>query len=212
MKCDVKNPEQTTKNSQNSAQKLLQINENFEITYSFDIAQSSYTQLRNLKKINDDHDFGDDGEDANNEDAVLRRMLEGGVVKKDNYVKRQMKLLLKRVCHENNNNNNGSELGCVVECDAFEKEAWNIKTEKLVVGTVLAVKGKIHFVNNVLMLTRDSVRVVQVASQVDTGERVIGFGFEVFWTVAPVPVLGQFGTFSGKKIEILKSCLPARIK
>ena len=60
---------------------------------------------------------------------------------------------------------------CVVECDGFEKEAWNIKTEKLVVGTVLAVKGKIHFVNNVLMLTRDSVRVVQVASKgVDTGE------------------------------------------
>lgn len=143
---------------------LLQINSNFKITYSFDIAQSSYTQLRNLNKINDDHDFGDDGEDENNEDSILRKMLEGGNEKRDKAVKRQMKLVLKWL------NRNGSDCELDVDsCDGFEKEAWNgVKTERLVVGTVLGVKGRLHFVNNVLMLTKDSVRVVEVASKVDT--------------------------------------------
>ena len=135
----------TTKNT-------ISLNENFKITYSFDIAQSSYTQLRALKKQNDDHDLGDQNENLQNEDMILRRMLEGGGnVQRDKTTKRQMKLVLERI-------SNG------VTMSAFEKTSWtHISTEKLVVGTVLNLKGeKIHFVNNVLMLTKESVRVVGV--------------------------------------------------
>ena len=92
---------------------------------------------------------------------ILRKMLEGdGNVQRDKTTKRQMKLILERM-------SDGKTIS------AFEKTPWNhIATEKLVVGTVLNLKGqKIHFVNNVLMLTKETVRVVGVVDDNKNGDK-----------------------------------------